>query len=153
MLSFLKNFGTDKTDNKSFEKEINESFKNLKKLYKYDSITDDRKEYLKNLIENYGYLPYPYIKALEELTPAEILFGLEIKCAKNDVFDKEKNTFGFDNNKISPAQRAGFKNGDWIKKEQHNIKLINRAGLGNGNETKETGKLINWLRKVLILPA
>ena len=74
MLSFLKNFGTDKTDNKSFEKEINESFKNLKKLYKYDSITDDRKEYLKNLIENYGYLPYPYIKALEELTPAEILF-------------------------------------------------------------------------------
>ena len=153
MLSFLKNFGTDKTDNKSFEKEINESFKNLKKLYKYDSITDDRKEYLKNLIENYGYLPYPYIKALEELTPAEILFGLEIKCAKNDVFDKEKNTFDFDNNKISPAQRAGFKNGDWIKKEQHNIKLINLAGLGNGNETKETGKLIDWLRQVLILPA
>ena len=152
MFSFLKNFGADKTVNENIEKEINESYKKLKKLYDYDSLAGDRKEYLKNLIDTYGYLPYPYIKALEELTAAEVLFGLEIKWAKNNVFDAQKCNFSFEKEKISPAQRAGYKNGDWIKREQHNIKLINLAGLGNGNETKDTGKLIDWLRQVLILP-
>ena len=42
----------------------------------------DNEEYLKGLIEKNGYLPYPHIKALEELTPAEVLFGLEIKWEK-----------------------------------------------------------------------
>ncbi len=153
MFSFLKNFGANKTNEENFDKQINEAYKKLKKFYDFDSISEDRKEYLKNLIEENGYLPYPHIKALEELTPAEVLFGLEIKWSKNNVFDIEKGVFNFENTAISPAQRAGFKNGDWIKKEQHNIKLINLAGLGNGNETKETGKLIDWLRQLLVLPA
>ena len=150
MLSFLKNIGNKKTQN--FEKEINDVYKNLKELYKYDSLSEDRKEELKSLIEENGYLPYPYVKAIEELTPAEILYGLEIKWQKNGVFDEEKGVFQFENDKISPAQRAGYKNGDWIKKEQHNIKLINLAGLGDGNKTQETGKLLDWLRQVLVLP-
>ena len=153
MFSFLKNFGQNKTNEENFDKQINETYIKLKKFYEFDSISEDRKEYLKNLIEKNGYLPYPYIKALEELTPSEVLFGLEIKWSKNNVFDIEKGVFNFENTNISPAQRAGFKNGDWIKKEQHNIKLINLAGLGNGNKTQETGKLIDWLRQVLILPS
>lgn len=122
-------------------------------MYSYDSISDERKEYLKNLIEENGYLPFPYIKAIEELSHAEILYGLEIKWKHNSVFDEEKGEFKFDNDKISPAQRADYKNGDWLKKEQHNVKLINLAGLGDGNKTQETGKLIDWLRQVLILPS
>ena len=80
MLSFLKNIGNKKTQN--FEKEINDVYKNLKELYKYDSLSEERKEELKSLIEENGYLPYPYVKAIEELTPAEILYGLEIMAKK-----------------------------------------------------------------------
>lgn len=148
MFSFLKSLGAKKEE--AFDKDINSAFEKLKSLYKYDEISEERKEYLKNLIEENGYLPYPYIKALEELTNAEILFGLEIKFKLNGVFEEK---FKFENDKISPAQRANYKNGDWIKKEQHNIKLINLAGLGDGNKTQETGKLIDWLRQVLILPS
>ncbi len=154
MFSFLKNLGGKKAEN--LDKEINSLYKKLKELYDFESITDERKELLQTLIEENGYLPYPHVKALEELSPAEVLFGLEIKWKLNGVFcveeEAEKSVFKFDNDKISPAQRAGFKSGDWIKKEQHNIKLINLAGLGDGNKTDETGKLIDWLRQVLILP-
>lgn len=95
-------------------------------------------------------MPYPYIKALEELTTEEILFGLEIKWSNNGVFKDGK--FTFDNKNISVLARNNVKNSDWIKKEGHDIKLINLAGLGNGNKTKETGKFIDWLRQLLILP-
>ncbi len=126
-------------------------YKKLKSLYKYDSVCKERKKYLKDLIKTNGYLPYPYIQALEELTPAEILYGLEIKWKNNKIFDKEE--FSFENENISPAKRAGYTNADWIKKEQHNIKLINLAGLGDGNQTHEPGTLIDWLRQLLILPS
>lgn len=150
MFSFLKNLGTKKAEN--VDKEINSAYKKLKDFYDYSSLSEERKETLQKLIEENGYLPYPYIKALEELTPAEILFGLEIKWKQNGIY---KDEFGFDieNEQISPAQRAGYKSGDWIKKEQHNIKLINLAGLKDGNKTTDTGKLIDWLRQVLILPS
>lgn len=151
MFSFLKNFGAKNTEN--VDKEINSAYKKLKELYNYDSISEERKEHLKSLVEEYGYLPYPYIKAVEELSHAEILYALEAKWKKNGVFDEEKGEFVFANDQIAPAQRAGYKNGDWLKKEQHNVKLINLAGLGDGNKTQETGKLIDWLRQVLILPA
>ncbi len=151
MFSFLKNLKGAKEE--KLDKEINEVYKKLKDLYDFDSISDERKEELKTLIEENGYLPYPHIKALEELSPAEVLYGLEIKWKLNGVFSEEENEFCFENNMISPAQRADFRNGAWLKKEQHNIKLINLAGLGNGNNTEETGKLIDWLRQVLILPA
>ena len=58
--------------------------------------------------------------------------------------------FKFENNMISPAQRAGYTDGSWLNREQHNVKLINLAGLKDGNETQEPGKLIDWLRQVLI---
>ena len=151
MFSFLKKIKDNKQDLK-LDKIITTTFNKLKDLYNVDLLDEEKKETLKNLIKKNGYLPYPHTEALK-LTEAEVLFGLTIKWSLNNVFDIEKNCFCFDNKNISPAQRANYKNGDWIKKEQHNIKLINLAGLGNGNETKDTGKFIDWLRQILILPA
>lgn len=151
--TFLQNI-KDKFSKKEedIDKTLNSVYKKLKEIYDYSSISQERKDYLKNLIEGNGYLPYPYIKALEELSCAEILFGLELKWKNNGVMDEE-GVFNFENSKISPAQRAGYTNGEWINREQHNVKLINLAGLGDGNKTQETGKLIDWLRQVLILPS
>ncbi|MDD3238432.1 MAG: hypothetical protein PHV37_10100 [Candidatus Gastranaerophilales bacterium] len=146
MLSFLfKKATPDKC------KEINAQYKKLKDLYDYNSISDDRKTYLKDTIEKFGYLPYPHIKALEELSPAEVLYGLEVKWNLNNIF--ENNSFNFTNEEISPVSRANINNSDWIKREQHNIKLVNLAALGDGNKTHEVGKFIDWLRQILILPS
>ncbi len=146
MLSFL--FGKQEPDK---AKEINALYKKLKELYNYNQISEDRKNYIKDEIEKHGYLRYPHIKALEELTPAETLFGLEIKWKLNGIF--ENDSFQFENNKISPVARAGYTDADWIKKEQHSIKLINLAALGDGNTTHEIGKFIDWLKQILILPS
>ena len=127
---------------------LNEIYANLKASY--PEVLPERKEKLSKLINEYGYLPYPYIKALEELTPEEILFGLEIKWGNNHIFKDGK--FSFQNCKISALARNNVKNSSWIQKEGHNIKLINLAGLGNGNETQSAGKFIDWLRQLLILP-
>lgn len=151
MFSFLKKLGNNKSEER-LDKTITESYLKLKDLYQFGTIPDERKRYLKNIIKRNGYLPYPHTEVLK-LTEAEVLYGLTIKWQLNNVFDKENNAFKFENNQISPAQRTNYKNGDWIKKEQHNIKLINLAGLGNGNETKETGKFFDWLRQLLILPS
>lgn len=132
-------------------KEVNSFYKKLKEVYNYNDISEERKEYLKEKIEKYGYLPYPHIKALEELTPAEVLFGLETKWKINKVFGDGE--FHFKNENVSPVSRAHFTNSDWIKREQHNIKLINLAALGDGNNTHEVGKFIDWLTQILILPS
>lgn len=129
--------------------EISEIFTKLKNVYKFDDVSEYRKTYLKDLIDKYNYIPYPYTKALEELSPAEILFALEAKWEKEGIFDGENFTY----TKISPIARNLVKNADWIKKEGHEIKLINLAGLGNGNVSKNPGKFIDWLRQLLILPA
>lgn len=129
---------------------LNEIYAKLKETFSPDNIADERKKELSELIEKYGYLPYPYIKALEELSPNEILFGLEIKWKKNKVFENDK--FSVSDNSISVLARNNIKNSSWIQKEGHDIKLINLAGLGNGNKTKETGKFMDWLRQLLILP-
>lgn len=129
---------------------LNEIYTILKKKYSFDNISVKRKTELKNLINKYGYLPYPHIKALEELSREEILYGLEIKWKKNKIFKDGK--FEFSNNQISPLARNNVKNSDWIKKEGHNIKLINLAALGDGNKSKETGKFFDWLTQLLILP-
>ena len=148
MFEFL--FG-NKNDNKNEKSiEINNIYSALKKAYPSDKISEERKKELSGLIKKYGYLPYPYIKALEELTPEEILFGLEIKWADNGIFKNGK--FDFQDNKISVLARNNVKNSSWIQKEGHDIKLINLAGLGDGNKTKETGKFMDWLRQLLILP-
>lgn len=147
MLEFL--FGKKKKEEKK-DAVLNEIYSKLKKKYSFDNISVKRKTELKNLINKYGYLPYPYIKALEELTPEEILFGLEIKWKKNKIFKDGR--FEFSNNEISPLARNNVQNADWIKREGHNIKLINLAGLGDGNKTKEPGRFMDWLRQLLILP-
>lgn len=149
MLSFLFN---KKEESKSAfsASDINEIYAKLKELYKFDEISEDRKSHLKSLVEKHQYLPYPHIKALEELTPAEVLFSLETKWSVNDVF--KDGQFTFDSKKISPLSRNNVKDANWIKKEGHDVKLVNLAGLGNGNETEEPGKFIDWLRQLLILP-
>lgn len=130
------------------KEKINEIYSKLKELYKVEEISEARKTELRELVEKYGYLPYPHIKVLEELCPAEVLFALETKFKNENVFDGEN----FDFIQVSPLARNALKDADWIKKEGHDIKLINLAALGNGNVKDDTGKFIDWLRQLLILP-
>ena len=148
MLEFL--FGKKKEKEVLKSIDINDFYSKIKNHYKFDNISDDRKNYLKNTIEKYGYLPYPHVKALEELSIEETLFGLELKWLQNGIFKNGR--FEFDNNQISVLSRNHATNSEWIQKEGHDIKLINLAGLGNGNITKETGKFFDWLKQLLILP-
>lgn len=145
MLGFL--FNKKKTSQK--DTQISEIYTKLKKIYNFDEIPNERKIYLRKIVEKYQYLPYSHIKALEELLPEEVLFALETKFAINNVFDGEKFNF----KEASVLARNDSQNADWIKKEGHDIKLINLAALGNGNKNKEPGKFIDWLRQLLILPA
>lgn len=130
--------------------ELDLIYNSLKSIYDFSTIPADRKAYLADLISRHGYLPYPFRKAQEELTPNEVLFGLEIKWVNNKVFDGKH--FRYPDNKQSVLARKNLKNANWIKKEGHNIKLINLAALGNGNKTSETGKFMDWLMQLLILP-
>lgn len=125
-------------------------YTSLKSLYSYNELAEERKDYIKNIVKKNGYLPYPHIKALEELTPAEVLLGLEVKWEKEGCF--KDGVFHFENFCTSPLVRNNVKNSNWIKKEQHNIKLLNLAALGNGNKQEDTGKFIDWLTQLLILP-
>ncbi len=146
MLGFL--FAKKEVVKKDFE--LNQIYSRLKEIYKFDEISDERKDYLRELMEKYQYLPYPHIKALEELSDAEVLFSLEYKWGLNGVF--KKGEFTFEDDKISPLSRNDIKNSNWIKREGHDIKLVNLAGLGNGNKYESAGKFIDWLRQLLILP-
>ncbi len=130
----------------AYEK-LNETYAKLCEAFKVENIPSDRKEYLKNIVKNNGYLPYPYFKALEELTAAETLFALQQKWINEGVFSGGK--FSFE--KSSVLARNNEKNADWIQKEGHDIKLINLAGLGN--KKGEAGKFIDWLKQLLILPS
>ncbi len=130
---------------------LNTLYLQLKSFYEFETLSSERKKYLNELLDKYGYLPYPHIKVLEELSPAEVLFALEKKWQNEGVL--KDGVFDFENDKVSALARRGVQNSDWIKKEQHNIKLVNLAGLGDGNKTQETGKFIDWLRQLLILPS
>ena len=127
---------------------LNNFYTKLREMYSFDSISDERKEYLKSQMKKFGYLPYPQIRALEELTDAEVLFALESKWEANGVF--ENGSFNF--TKSSVLARNNVKNSSWLQKEGHDIKLINLAGLGDGNRSDECGKFMDWLRELLILP-
>ncbi len=129
---------------------LNSFYSKLKEVYSFGSISDERKEYLKSTVEKYGYLPYPQIKALEELSDAEVLYALEAKWEANGVFKDGK----FEFSKSSVLARNNVKDSRWLQKEGHDIKLTNLAGLGNGNgETNEAGKFMDWMRQLLILPS
>jgi len=147
MLDFLF---TRKKPEIAKDKELNEIYENLKNVYSFDNIEEERKEFLSEQLDIYGYLPYPFQKALDELTYEETLFALEKKWRANKVFSNGK--FSFKNNEISPLSRNHEKNSDWFKKEGHDIKLINLAALGNGNKNEEPGKFFDWLKQLLILP-
>ncbi len=148
MFNFL--FGKRKSNIPNKQEQLNDIYAKLKEKYSPDSISEERKAFLRDKINLYGYLNYPYTLALEELSNEEILYGLEIKWKQNGVFKDGK--FSFDNDKVSVLARNNVKNSDWFKKEGHDIKLINLAGLGDGNKTKDTGKFMDWLRQLLILP-
>ena len=142
MLSFLfkKNVTTSDT--------LNDFYTIIKELFSFDSISDERKDYLKSTMKKYGYLSYPHIKALEELTDAEVLYALETKWENEGVFKDGK----FEYTHASVLARHNVKDSKWLQKEGHNIKLINLAGLGNGNKEEKCGKFMDWLRQLLILP-
>ncbi len=127
---------------------LNSFYAKLKDLYSFNFISEERKEYLKSLMEKFGYLPYPQIKALEELSDSEVLFALEYKWTANGVFKDGK----FDFSKTSVLARNNVKDSSWLQKEGHDIKLTNLAGLGNGNFSEECGKFMAWMRQLLILP-
>ena len=139
-----------KNNQVSKDTELNNLFSKLKEVYSYENIEQERKIYLSELMTKYGYLPYFYQRALDELTYEETLFALEFKWRANGIFDGS--SFCFKNSQISPLARNNIKNSDWFKKEGHDIKLINLAALGNGNKDGETGKFFDWLKQLLILP-
>ena len=143
MLAFLF-----KKDSANASENLNSFYSKLKEMYSFNFISDERKEYLKSQMEKFGYLPYPHIKALEELSGAEVLYALEYKWTANGVFKDGK----FDFDKSSVLARNNVKNSSWLQKEGHDIKLTNLAGLGNGNNSDECGKFMDWLRQLLILP-
>ena len=128
---------------------LNSFYSKIKNLYSFNFISDERKEYLKSQMERFGYLPYPHIKALEELSDSEVLYAMEYKWASNGVFKDGK----FDFSKTSPLARNNINDSSWLQKEGHDIKLINLAGLGNGNFSEECGKFMSWMRQLLILPS
>ncbi len=130
---------------------LNALLDELKSIYKADSLDETRKNHIKELVNKYGYIPYPHIKALKELTPAETIIALQEKLKLNKTYNDAG--FAFEEDNVSAVKRAGFKNADWMQKEQHNIKLVNLAGLGKGNESKEPGKFIDWLKQLVTLPA
>lgn len=146
MFEFL--FGKKQKQCKIDEK-LNEIYAKLCENFGVENIPEDRKKYLKKIVHENGYLPYPYFKALDEITDAEVLFALREKWLQNGVFDGEK--FNFDNRNLSVLARNGEKNSDWIKKEGHDIKLINLAGLGNRKGA--AGTFFDWLKQLLILPS
>ena len=127
---------------------LNSFYSKIKDLYSFNFISDERKEYLKSQMERFGYLPYPHIKALEELSDSEVLFALEYKWTANGVFKDGKFNFS----KTSVLARNSVKDSSWLQKEGHDIKLTNLAGLGNGNFSEECGKFMSWMRQLLILP-
>lgn len=128
---------------------LNEYYSKLKEKYGFDSISDERKDELRDLMNKYGYIPYSYARALEDLTNAEVLYSLEYKWKANNVIDLNGH-FVFTNPSV--LARNNVTDSNWIKREGHNIKLINLAGLGNGNKTTEPGKFMDWLRQLAILP-
>ena len=107
MLEFL--FGKKQAENSNKAEVLNKIYSKLREKYNPDSIAEERKNVLKDKINLHGYLNYPYVLALDELTNEEILFGLEIKWKKNGIFKDGK--FKFDNDKVSVLARNNVKKG------------------------------------------
>lgn len=138
------------TNHKTFETEsLNNIWSRMKEFFNTDTIPHERKEYLSSLIAQKGYLPYTQVQALEELSDAEVIFAVEEKLKKNSTYNGSEFIFSAQ----SALERRGVQNSAWIKTEQHNIKLVGLAALGNGNRSETPGKFMDWLRELLILPS
>jgi hypothetical protein len=131
--------------------EMTKLFDLFKQFYPFESISPERKTHLLALVTRYGYLPWSHQQALEELSAAETLLVVEEKLRLNGTFTS--GGFAFSSETISPVSRAGYVDSSWIKKEGHEIKLLNLAALGNGKASAEPGRLLDWLRQLAILPA
>lgn len=125
-------------------------YKKIKELYDTQPVSGERKKELGDLIEKYGYLPYSQMRAIEELTPSEVIFSLEKKLEINSTYN---NGFCFKEDSISAVKRAGYTDSSWINREQHDIKLINLAALGDGTKDSSPANFIDWLRQIVILPS
>ena len=143
MLDFLFKKKTDSNRQQA----VNDFYTQLNTIYKTDSISDERRNYILDLMDKYGYIPYSYSKACSELSDAEVILAVEEKWKQNGVLINGELKFG----NSSVLARNNVTNSKWIQKEGHDIKLINLAGLGD-NSAEYTGKMINWLRQLAILP-
>ncbi len=130
---------------------FNNLYSKIKEIYLKEIISAKRQKELSDEIEKYGYLPYSQAKALNELTSSEVIFCLEKKLELNSTLTNGKLKIA--NNEISAVKRFGYADADWIKQEQHDIKLINLAALGDGAKDSSPAKFIDWLRQIVILPS
>lgn len=127
-------------------------FKKLKDIYKTNTVSKEKRDHIIKTVNKYGYLPISHQEALETISTAETLIGLEEKFKLNNVFNNNNFTFSDDN--ISPIKRAGYKDSSWLRKEQLNIKLINLAALGNGKKDEsKVGHFEDWIKQLLIAPS
>lgn len=132
--------------------QLTQTFAALKDYYRVDNISPERESYIRQEVQKSGYLRHPHQQALEELSTAETLIGLEEKFKLNGIYNN--NAFNFTKETISPIKRAGYTDSSWLRKEQLNVKLINLSALGNGNKDESTpGKFEDWLKQILIAPA
>ncbi len=129
-------------------RELDTLLAKIAQIYGIDDILEDRKIYLSNTIEKFGYLPYPQFKVLQELTPAEAIWGLIQKLKKAKTFANNK---FIDFKNPSVLYRKNIKNSNWFKKEGHNIKLLSLSALGDGNSTNNTGHFIDWVKCLITL--
>ena len=83
-------FRREKVNTVAKDVELNKVYEALKKAYPFENISEMRKKYLSMHIQKFGYLTYPYQKALDELTNEETLFALEEKWKQNNVFKDGK---------------------------------------------------------------
>ena len=54
MLSFLFKKETSCAEN------LNEFYSKLREIYSFETISEERKEYLKSTMAKFGYMPYPH---------------------------------------------------------------------------------------------
>ncbi len=139
-----------KQDNFKADLLINQ-YEKIKELYVKEPVSETRKRELSDLVERFGYLPYSQAKAIESLTPCEVIFCLEKKLELNGSFKDSR--LRVQNDGISAVKRSGYNDSSWITKEQHDIKLINPSALGDGTADSGTAKFIDWLRQLIILPS
>lgn len=128
---------------------LQEVFAKVKDIYCINDVSEERKQYLTDIIKKYGYLPYPHYKVLDELTPSEIIFAYVEILKLEGTYENFKLK---DIQNPSPLARRKVKNSNWFKREGHNIKLISLSALGDGTKSSNTGLFIEWIAQILTLP-